>query len=658
MQKEEKDTAGVESLMTKVYDPPENFKAQAWVNDDSPYKKADEDFEGFWAEAAEQNVTWFKKWDKVLDDSNPPFFKWFTGGKLNISYNCIDRHLATPRKNKAAIIWESETGATRTITYQEMYYEVCRFANVLKNLGLKKGDIATIYLPMVPELAIAMLACCRIGVIHSVVFAGFSSGALQDRIEDSNSKLLITCDGNFRRGKPLAMKINADEAMKNCPTIENCIVVKYNGMDIQMQDGRDHWWGEIIADAKPECEPEHMDAEDILFILYTSGTTGKPKGVVHTTGGYLTGVALTHKWVFDAKEEDTYWCSADIGWVTGHSYILYGPLANGATSVMYDGSPDYPERNRWWSMVEKYRVNIFYTAPTAIRAFMKWGPQWPEKHDMSSLRLLGTVGEPINPEAWLWYYKHIGGERCPIVDTWWQTETGMIMVTPLPGYTPLKPGSATKAFPGVHVDIFKDEETERPQAKTKGRLAITKPWPAMLRTLYNDDQRYIDTYWSRWGGKAYIAGDGAFFDDDGYLWVPGRIDDVMNVAGHRLSTMELESALVAHEAVAEAAVVGKTDEFKGQIPVAFVILKDGFDPSDELEGDLKKFVRTKIGPIATPAAVRFTRDLPKTRSGKIMRRLLRDLEEGKPPGDVTTLRDPTIVDEISEIVKAHPTGSK
>jgi acetyl-CoA synthetase len=565
------------------------------------------------------------------------------GGRLNVAHNCLDRHLDGPRRDKAALVWEGEPGDTRTFTYAELHREVSRFANALKGLGVEKGDRVTIYLPMIPEAAVAMLACARIGAIHSVVFGGFSPESVADRNNDAEAKVLITADGGWRRGSVVPLKANADEALERSPSIEHVVVVRRGGelserVDPSMREGRDVWYHELVEEADADCPAESMDAEDILYILYTSGTTGKPKGVVHTTGGYLTQVYATTKVVFDLQDDDVYWCTADVGWVTGHSYIVYGPLANGATVLMYEGAPDAPDRGRFWDICERYGVTIFYTAPTAIRAFMRWGDEWPGKHDLSSLRLLGTVGEPINPEAWMWYHRVIGGERCPIVDTWWQTETGAIMITPLPGVTETKPGTATRPFPGVEVAVLDDmgEET------SAGYLAVTSPWPSMLRTVWGDDDRFRATYWSRWDG-VYFPGDGARRDEDGYLWILGRVDDVLNVAGHRIGTMEVESALVEHPAVAESAVVGKAHDIKGQSIAAFVTLKDGVDGSDELLAELRAFVGDKIGAIAKPELVVFTADLPKTRSGKIMRRLLRDIAEGRAVGDTTTLADPAVV---------------
>ncbi|MBI3660728.1 acetate--CoA ligase [Candidatus Acetothermia bacterium] len=628
----------------RTFPPPTEFAKQAWVNNDDPYKRAEDNYEKFW-EGFASELHWFKKWSKALE-WKPPHAKWFVGGKLNISYNCLDRHLSA-HKNKAALIWEGEPGETRTLTYYDLYREVNKFANVLKKFGVKRGDRVSIYLPMIPELPIAMLACTRIGATHSVVFSAFSAQALRDRNQDSQAKVLITADGYYRSGNVEKLKERADLALKESPSVKQVVIVKRMGNAVTMESGRDHWWHELMQEADDYCKPEEMDSEDPLYILYTSGSTGKPKGVLHTTGGYLTGVYATTKWVFDIKDNDTYWCTADIGWVTGHSYIVYGPLANGATSLMYEGSPDYPQKDRFWTIIEKHNVNIFYTAPTAIRTFMKWGAQWPEKRDMSSLRLLGTVGEPINPEAWIWYHETIGKGRCPVVDTWWQTETGSILITPLPGHTILKPGSATKPFPGISAMVVDEHGKEVPPG-SGGYLVITKPWPAMLRTIYGDPDRYVKQYWSKFGGKFYFTGDGAKRDKDGYFWLLGRIDDVINVSGHRISTMEVESALVEHDAVAEAAVVGKNHEIKGQAIVAFVTLEDGFKPSDQLKEGLREKVKEVIGPIAKPDAIIFSDDLPKTRSGKIMRRILQDLAEGRPVGDTTTLRDPGVVERIKQ----------
>ncbi|HAA34516.1 MAG TPA: acetate--CoA ligase [Firmicutes bacterium] len=608
---------------------------------------AAQDREAFWAEMS-KNISWYKEWNKIFDDSKAPYYKWFLDGKLNACYNCIDRHLSSWRRNKAAIIFEGELGDSRVLTYQDLYREVNKLANVLKGLGVKRGDVVAIYSQMIPEAVIAMLACTRIGALHSVVFGGFSATALQERINDSKSKVLITADGGYRRGKTVPMKENADKALADngCPSIEKVIVVKRTGQDVPMEPGRDLWYSELMEEAELHCEPEVMDAEDPLFLLYSSGTTGKPKGILHTVGGYLVGVHTTFKYIFDYQEEDVYWCTADIGWITGHSYLVYGPLLNGATSVIFEGAPDFPAQDRYWRIVEKYGVNIFYTAPTVIRMLMRWGEQWPASRDLSSLRLLASVGEPINPEAWMWFYKHIGRERCPIMDTWWQSETGMILVTPLPGDTYLRPGAASWSFPGVEADVF-NEKGEPVKPGEEGFLVVTKPWPAMLRTLYNDEERYLSTYWQQFKG-AYLSGDGAKRDEDNLIWVTGRIDDVINVSGHRIGTAEIESSLIEHKAVAEAAVIGKKHELKGQAISAFVTLRDGFDGSDELIAELKQLVVSKIGALARPEDIYFTSELPKTRSGKIMRRLLRDIAEGKVLGDTTTLMDPAVINSIKK----------
>ncbi len=645
----EKVQAPIEALLQegRTFPPPDEFRQRANINDPGVYEEAERDPEGFWARWAEQ-LHWFRKWERVLE-WNPPWAKWFVGGKTNLAYNCLDRHLTGARKNKAAILWEGEPGEVRILTYWELYRQVCKFANVLKSLGVKKGDRVTIYMPMVPELPIAMLACARIGAVHSVVFGGFSSDALRDRIQDAQAKVLVTAEGGWRRGNIVPLKRNADEALKECPSIEHVVVFHrgcYEQSQVPMTPGRDLWWHELMAQAPLECPAEEMDAEDMLYILYTSGTTGKPKGVVHTTGGYMVGVYATTKWVFDLKEEDTYWCTADIGWVTGHSYIVYGPLLCGTTTVMYEGSPDWPERDRWWALVERHGVNILYTAPTAIRTFMRWGEEWPARHDLSSLRLLGSVGEPINPEAWVWYWRNIGGGRCPVVDTWWQTETGMIMITPLPGITVCKPGSATRPFPGVAADVVDDAGNSVP-AGAGGYLVLKRPWPAMMRTIYGDPDRYVQQYWSCYPG-IYFTGDGAKRDEDGYFWIVGRIDDVVNVAGHRIGTMEVESALVDHPSVAEAAVIGRSDEVKGQALWAFVTIKEGVDRHQGLEQELREHVARKIGGIARPDRIIFAAELPKTRSGKIMRRLLRDIAEGRALGDTTTLQDPAVVQTLRE----------
>jgi len=625
----------------REFPPSAVFAAAAHVSDAAIYEQADKDPEAFWASFASE-LEWSTPWTKVLD-WKPPHAKWFVGGKLNASVNCLDRHVRTWRRNKAAIIWEGEPGEKRTLTYWELYRDVCQFANVLRSLGVKKGDRVAIYLPLIPELAIAMLACARIGAVHSVVFGGFSAESLRDRINDQQARLLITADGGYRRGNVVQLKRVADEALANTPSIEHVVVVQRRQSPFveELEDGRDFWYHDLMKKASAECAPEPMDAEDMLYILYTSGTTGKPKGIVHTTGGYLTGCYATTKLVFDLKEDDVYWCTADIGWVTGHSYVVYGPLANGATVVMYEGAPDFPHKDRFWDIVERYGVTIFYTAPTAIRAFMRWGTEWPEKHDLSTLRLLGSVGEPINPEAWMWYHVYIGRERCPIVDTWWQTETGHIMITPLPGITRTKPGSATQPFPGIKAEILRD--SGQPVGVGGGLLALTRPWPGMLRGIYGDMDRYVKQYWSRWTEDIYFTGDGAKRDHGGYLWLLGRVDDVLNVAGHRIGTMEVESAVVDHPLVAECAVVGRTHDIKGQAVAAFVTVKEGVMASPALAEELRTHVARKIGAIAKPDDIIFAADLPKTRSGKIMRRLLRDIAEGKALGDTTTLADPNVV---------------
>jgi acetyl-CoA synthetase len=623
------------------FEPPPAFAAQAHVRDAAVYAEAERDPEGFWAKFAEE-LEWQQPWTHVLE-WKPPHAKWFVNGKINACVNCVDRHVRSARRNKAAIIWEGEPGDRRTLTYFDLYRQVSAFANVLKSFGVRKGDRVAIYLPLIPELAIAMLACARIGAVHSVVFGGFSAESLRDRINDQQARLLITADGGYRRGQVVPLKRVADEALEQTPSIEHVIVVqrRHSPFVEEFVEGRDHWYHDVMRRAALECEPEVVDAEDMLYILYTSGTTGKPKGIVHTTGGYLVGTYATSKWVFDLKEDDVYWCTADIGWVTGHSYVVYGPLAAGATVVMYEGAPDFPHKDRFWEIVERHGVTMFYTAPTAIRAFMRWGPEWPRKRDMSSLRLLGSVGEPINPEAWVWYHLHIGRSRCPIVDTWWQTETGQIMITPLPGLTSTKPGSATQPFPGIKVEVL-NEQGETVDVGG-GLLAVTRPWPAMLRGIYGDPDRYVHQYWSRWGPDIYFTGDGAKRDEDGNLWLLGRVDDVLNVAGHRIGTMEVESALVDHPSVAEAAVVGRNHEIKGQAVAAFVTLREGSSPSTELLEALRSHVAKKIGAIAKPDDIIFSADLPKTRSGKIMRRLLRDIAEGRALGDVTTLADPAVV---------------
>jgi acetyl-CoA synthetase len=634
--------------------PPDPAFAAAANTSHVLYQSAARDREGFWAEQA-HTLDWTRPWDRVLEWT-PPHAKWFVGGRLNAAANCLDRHLAGPIRNKAAILWEGEPGDRRTLTYWELAREVRRAGNGLRKLGVRKGDRVAIYLPMIPEAAIAMLACARIGAVHSVIFGGFSAESVRDRVNDARAKVLITADGGYRRGQVVPLKRLADEAMAETPSIEHCVVVRRrpggegDEAFANMTEGRDHWWHRLLDGVSSECDPEPMDAEDLLFILYTSGTTGKPKGIVHTTGGYLTHVAATTRYVFDLKPEDVFWCTADVGWVTGHSYVVYGPLANGATVLMYEGAPDWPERDRFWKLVERYGVTIFYTAPTAIRAFMKWGVEHPRRYDLRSLRLLGSVGEPINPEAWIWYHANIGGGRCPVVDTWWQTETGGIMITPLPGVTTTKPGSATVPFPGIVAELVDNAGTVLP--KGGGYLTLAAPWPGMLRTIYGDDQRYQQTYWSRFPGR-YFAGDGAKLDDDGYWWILGRVDDVLNVAGHRIGTMEVESALVEHPAVAEAAVVGKAHDLKGQALAAFVTLKDGHHASASLKDDLKAHVAQKIGAIARPDDIFFSADLPKTRSGKIMRRLLKDIAEGRALGDTTTLADPTVVSKLKDMYESE-----
>ena len=636
----------------RSFPPPEGFKEHSLVASPFLYDEADQDYEGFWARQAADLLDWFEDWHTICE-WKLPFAKWFLGGKLNVSHNCLDRHVAAGRGDKVAYHWEGEPGDTRTITYADLLAEVQKFANVLKSLGVQKGDRIAIYMPMIPELPVAMLACARIGAPHSVVFGGFSPDSLIDRINDAECKVVITADGGFRRGAAAMLKPNVDAALESTPSVEHVVVVRRVDEPVDMLDGRDVWYHDLMADADAVCPAEPMDSEDLLYLLYTSGTTAKPKGIMHTTGGYLTQVAFTHKYVFDLHpDEDVYWCAADIGWVTGHSYIVYGPLANGATSVIYEGTPDTPGRDRIWSIAEKYKVTILYTAPTAIRTYMKWGTQEPEKHDLSSLRLLGSVGEPINPEAWVWYHSHIGGGRCPVVDTWWQTETGAIMISPLPGATTLKPGSATFPLPGIGAEVVDD--SGNPVKRGGGYLTLTRPWPSMLRGIYGDPERYQETYWSRFDGR-YFAGDGCKIDDDGYFWLLGRVDDVMNVSGHRISTTEVESALVDHPKVAESAVVGANDATTGQAIMAYVIVKGGTDTSPEFGEELRQHVAKKIGPTARPKTVIFTDELPKTRSGKIMRRLLRDVAEGRALGDTTTRADPAVVDEIKRRAVESPT---
>ncbi len=636
----------------RTFDPPASFAATAHVRDAAVYEQAEADPEGFWAKFA-QELEWQRPWDQVLE-WKPPHAKWFVGGRINVSVNCLDRHVRTARRNKAALVWEGEPGERRTLTYWELYRDVCQFANVLKSLGVRHGDRIAIYMPLVPELAVAMLACTRLGAVHSVVFGGFSAEALSDRINDAQAKLLITADGGYRRGAIVPLKRVADEALQHTSSIEKVVVVRRVGetAGVHLHPGRDLWYHDLMHEASLTCEPEQVGSEDMLYILYTSGTTGKPKGIVHTTAGYLVGTYATTKWVFDLRDDDVYWCTADIGWVTGHSYVVYGPLANGATVLMYEGAPDFPDRGRFWSLIERYGVTIFYTAPTAIRAFMRWGPDWPARHDLSTLRLLGSVGEPINPEAWMWYHLHIGRERCPVVDTWWQTETGQIMITPLPGVTRTKPGSATRPFPGIKAEVRQSDGT--PVKTGGGFLALTRPWPAMLRGIYGDMDRYVKQYWNRWTPDVYFTGDGAKLDEDGYLWLLGRVDDVLNVAGHRIGTMEVESALVDHPKVAEAAVVGRAHEIKGQAVAAFVTVKEGVEHAPDLADELRAHVARKIGAIARPDDVIFAADLPKTRSGKIMRRLLRDIAEGRALGDVTTLADPAVVAALKSKYEEDP----
>ena len=633
----------------RTFPPPAAFRRAAHVQDDSLERRARADRTGYWADWARQ-LEWFQPWDRVLEWT-PPHAKWFVGGKLNAAVNCLDRHVRAGRGDRIALVWEGEPEPreVRKLTYRDLLGLVGQFANVLKQLGVARGDRVAIYLPMVPEVAVAMLACARIGAIHTVVFGGFSAESLRDRITDAEAKVLVTADGGYRRGAVVPLKGNADEALEATPSIRHVVVLRRVGAPVPMTAGRDHWWHELMNGAAAECAPERMDAEDPLYILYTSGTTGKPKGILHTTGGYLTHVYATTKCVFDLKESDVFWCTADVGWVTGHSYVVYGPLALGVTEVMYEGAPDFPTKDRFWAICERHGVSVFYTAPTAIRAFMKWGPEHPQQHDLSRLRLLGTVGEPINPEAWMWYHRHIGGERCPIVDTWWQTETGGIMITPLPGVTTCKPGSCTVPFPGIEADLL-DGEGGRVEVGG-GFLAITSPWPGMLRTIWGDDERYSQVYWSKWK-NVYFPGDGAKRDPDRYFWILGRVDDVLNVAGHRIGTMEVESALVDHPAVAEAAVVGRAHELKGQALAAFVTLKEGRTPSDALRDELKAHVAKKIGSLARPDDILFTADLPKTRSGKIMRRLLKDIAEGRALGDTTTLADPSVVERLKNQYEA------
>jgi acetyl-CoA synthetase len=639
----------------RVFPPPPDFTAHAIVSDRSIYERAAAEPEAFWAEQAER-LAWFRRWDTVMSWT-PPWVTWFEGGTLNASYNCLDRHVEAGGGDKVAFHWEGEPGDTRTITYAELLDEVCRFANALRSLGVRKGDRVNIYLGMVPELPVAMLACARIGAPHSVVFGGFSAEALRDRINDAEAKILITADGGYRRGQVVPLKENAEEAVRECPSIEHVVTVRRTGGDHPFTPGRDLWYHELIAEQPTQCDPEEMEAEDLLYLLYTSGTTGKPKGIAHTTGGYMTQVTSTHRLIFDIHDDDVYWCAADIGWVTGHSYIVYGPLSNHTTGIIYEGAPDWPDKDRLWQIVETYKATILYTAPTAIRAFMRWGTEFPEAHDLSSLRLLGSVGEPINPEAWIWYWKYIGTERCPVVDTWWQTETGAILITPLPGITPLKPGSATNPFPGIQADIV-DQKGNSVPLGGGGYLVLNRPWPSIARTIWGDPDRYVETYFSKYGPSVYVAGDGAKRDVVGYFWLLGRIDDVMNVAGHRLSTYEIESALVDDPKVAEAAVVSRPDDVVGEAIVAFVTLKAAFVGDDTVAAELRDHVANKIGKIARPHGIIFTNDLPKTRSGKIMRRLLRDVARGRPLGDVTTLANAEIVEQNHGMVESGAGGEE
>src|SRR4051794_271016 len=645
----QKGSGAFEALLQEErrYPPPPEFQAQANVRDAAVYQEAANDLEGFWARAAE-SLDWFRRWDRVLE-WDAPWAKWFLGGQINACYNCVDRHAASPRRTKPAIIWEGEPGDQRVLTYQDLYNEVNRVALALRQSGVQKGDTVAIYLPMIPELPIAMLACARIGAPFTVIFGGFSPESIRDRVNDCQAKLVITADGGYRRGSIVPLKDNIDQAVDDTPSVQKVVPVRRVGSnrEVAMRGGRDVWWDDWLAAVQGrECAPEPLDSEHPLYILYTSGTTGKPKGVLHTTAGYLLGTSTTHRWIFDLKDDDIYWCTTDIGWVTGHSYVVFGPMANGATQLMFEGTPDYPDKDRWWRLIEKHRVSVLYTAPTAIRGFMRWGAEYVQRCDLSSLRLLGSVGEPINPEAWVWYHENIGGGRCPVVDTWWQTETGMILITPLPAITTLKPGSATKPFPGVDAAVF-DEQGNEVGPGGGGYLVLRRPWPAMLRGLYKEHDRYVETYWSKYQ-DVYFAGDGARIDEDGDFWLLGRVDDVMNVSGHRISTIEVESALVDHQDVAEAAVCSRKDATTGEAIVAYVTLKGSVDPSVEKLAELREHVAKKIGPIAKPANIVFTPELPKTRSGKIMRRLLRDVADDRPLGDTTTLADPTVVEEIRQ----------
>ncbi len=650
--------AGEETLEAKLesmlgiekFEPPESFRKDALLNDPSIYEEAESDWKGWWLKQAKE-LHWFKEPTETVDESNPPFYKWFSDGKINASYNCLDRHVEAGNGDRVAFHWRGEEGEERDVTYAELHKDVQRFANALKDLGIEKGDIVGIYLPMIPQVVVSMLACARIGAPHNVVFGGFSAESVRERMEFSEAKALITIDGARRKGKTAPIKQQVDEVMRDLETLEHIVVVKHTDADCEMKDGRDVWFHELMEKAAPECPAEELDAEHPLYVLYTSGSTAKPKGVLHTTGGYLTGVKATHRYIFDLKpEKDVFWCSADVGWVTGHSYIVYGPLCNGATSVMYEGAPDYPHKGIWWELCQRYGVTQFYTAPTAIRACMKWGVEHVEKFDLSKLRLLGSVGEPINPKAWLWYYVVVGGERCPIVDTWWQTETGAIMITPLPGITATKPGSATQPFPGVSADVV-DEREGKPLPEGQGLLVLQRPWPSMLRTLYKEDDRFVETYFARFGKETYLVGDASRKDKDGYFWIIGRIDDVVNVSGHRLSTAEVESAIVSHPKVAESAVIGQTDEDSGQAICAFVTLQGETEGSDTLIEEIRGHVADRIGKFARPKRIIWADDLPKTRSGKIMRRLLRDIAEGRALGDVTTLRDPDVMSQLEGKIK-------
>jgi acetyl-CoA synthetase len=637
-----------DELDIEKFPPPDEFRERALVKDWSLHEEAERDFKAFWAKQASALIDWFTEPQQTLNDSNPPFYKWFEDGKLNVAYNCLDRHVEAGNGDRVAYHWRGEEGEELDVTYAELHRDVQKLANALKDLGVKKGDVVAIYLPMVPEVAVSMLACARIGAIHNVVFGGFSAESVRERIEFSEAKLLITVDGARRKGKTAAIKETVDEVIGDL--VDTIVVVRRVDNGAPMKDGRDHWYHDLLDEAADECPAEPMDAEDPLYILYTSGSTAKPKGILHTTGGYLTGVAYTHRTVFDLKpDEDVYWCAADVGWVTGHSYIIYGPLANGTTSVMYEGAPDYPDKDIWWEIIERYKVNILYCAPTAIRACMKWGVEYPERHDLSSLRLLGTVGEPINPKAWLWYWKVIGGGRCPVVDTWWQTETGMIMITTLPGLLDTKPGSAGRPLPGIAAAVVDDDGKD--SGTDQGYLTLTRPWPSMLRTLYKEDDRFVDTYWEKFGRDIYLVGDAARSDEDDYFWIIGRIDDVVNVSGHRLSTAEVESAIVSHSKVAEAAVIGQSDEDTGQAITAFVTLEGSLDGDDALVGEIREQVANRIGKFARPKRIIWSDDLPKTRSGKIMRRLLRDIAEGRELGDVTTLRDPEVMKQLEGKIK-------